>query len=93
MVRSGWLKRHLDNDGSGRRMEVYPVDRSQVPAERSRPGLQQRSITVRYVWGDLVGAWAAQDQDTGDEIWDDVISDLDSDCNAYAHASSIGIGA
>ncbi|MFE5709620.1 hypothetical protein ACFQ7J_02140 [Streptomyces sp. NPDC056501] len=28
-----------------------------------------------------------------DEIWDDVISDLDSDCNAYAYVSSIGIGA
>ncbi|MFF0561525.1 hypothetical protein [Streptomyces sp. NPDC004266] len=93
LIRSGWLKRHLDNHGRGRRMEIYPVDQSQVPAERSRPTLQQRSITVRYIWGDLVDAWASQDADTVDEIWDDVISDLDSDYNAYAHVSSVGIGA
>ncbi|AJF69329.1 hypothetical protein [Streptomyces vietnamensis] len=93
LIRSGWLKRHLDNDGRGRRMEIYPVDQSHVPAERLRPNLQQRSITVRYIWGDLVDAWAAQDADTVDEIWDDVISDLDSDYNAYAHVSSVGIGA
>ncbi|MGW5779896.1 hypothetical protein [Streptomyces sp. NPDC003863] len=93
LIRSGWLKRHLDNGGRGRRMEIYPVDQSHVPAERSRPTLQQRSITVRYIWGDLVDAYAAQDTTTVDEIWDDVISDLDSDYNAYAHVSSVGIGA
>ncbi|GAA3507488.1 hypothetical protein [Streptomyces showdoensis] len=93
LIRSGWLKRHLDNDGRGRRMEIYPVDQSHVPAERLRPGLSQRSITVRYVWADLVDAWAAQDQSTVDEIWDDVISDLDSDYNAYSYVSSVGIGA
>ncbi|MGW4748201.1 hypothetical protein ACWEPR_25700 [Streptomyces sp. NPDC004290] len=93
LIRSGWLKRHLDNDGRGRRMEVYPVDQSHVPAERARPTLQQRSINVRYIWGDLVDAWAAQDADTVDEIWDDVISDLDSDYGAYAYVASIGIGA
>ncbi|MFD9612742.1 hypothetical protein ACFWWS_25600 [Streptomyces sp. NPDC059083] len=93
LIRSGWLKRHLDNNGRGRRMEIYPVDQSHVPTERFRPNLQQRSITVRYIWGDLVDAWAAQDTHTVDEIWDDVISDLDSDYNAYAHVSSVGIGA
>ncbi|MFJ7961483.1 hypothetical protein ACIQ62_34830 [Streptomyces sp. NPDC096319] len=93
LIRSGWLKRHLDNDGRGRRMEIYPVDQTQVPAERARPTLSQRSITVRYIWADLVDAWATQDADTVDEIWDDVISDLDSDYNAYAHVSSVGIGA
>ncbi|MEV8628593.1 hypothetical protein [Streptomyces sp. NPDC051079] len=93
LVRSGWLKRHLDNEGRGRRMEIYPVDQSHVPTERARPTLSQRSITVRYVWGDLVDAWAAQDANLVDEIWDDVISDLDSDYAAYAYVSSVGIGA
>ncbi|MFJ2933080.1 hypothetical protein ACIO8G_09925 [Streptomyces sp. NPDC087219] len=93
LIRSGWLKRHLDNDGRGRRMEIYPVDQSQVPAERSRPTLNQRSITVRYIWGDLVDAWATRNEALVDEIWDDVISDLDSDYNAYAYVSSVGIGA
>ncbi|MEV5975102.1 hypothetical protein [Streptomyces sp. NPDC051921] len=93
LLRSGWLKRHLDNDGRGRRMEIYPVDQTHVPEERLRRNLSQRSLTVRYVWGDLVDAYAAQDADLVDEIWDDVISDLDSDYNAYAYVSSVGIGA
>ncbi|MFF3843611.1 hypothetical protein [Streptomyces sp. NPDC001930] len=93
LIRSGWLKRHLDNNGRGRRMEIYPVDQTHVPTERARPNLQQRTITVRYIWGDLVDAWATHDAHTIDEIWDDVISDLDSDYNAYAHVSSVGIGA
>ncbi|MFF8604270.1 hypothetical protein ACF065_35305 [Streptomyces sp. NPDC015232] len=93
LIRSGWLKRHLDNDGRGRRMEIYPVDQSQVDERFRRPGLSQRSITVRYVWSDLVDAYADQNEDLVDEIWDDVISDLDSDYNAYAYVSSVGIGA
>lgn len=30
---------------------------------------------------------------TVDEIWDDVIADLDPDYAAYAYVSSVGIGA
>ncbi|MEV6840994.1 hypothetical protein AB0N17_42070 [Streptomyces sp. NPDC051133] len=93
LIRSGWLKRHLENNGSGRRMEIYPVDQSAVPTPRYRPNVNQRSITVRYIWADLVDAWAAQDEGLIDEIWEDVISDLDSDYAAYAYVSSVGIGA
>ncbi|MEU4273295.1 hypothetical protein [Streptomyces sp. NPDC026092] len=93
LIRSGWLKRHLDNDGRGRRMEIYPVDQTQVPEQRRRPGVSQRTITVRYIWNDLVDAYADQDDDLMDEIWDDVITDLDSDYAAYAYVASIGIGA
>ncbi|MFD4377787.1 hypothetical protein [Streptomyces sp. NPDC058486] len=93
LIRSGWLARHLDNKGQGRRMEIYPVDQRHVPEARRRPTLSQRTITVRYVWGDLVDAWAKKDADTVDEIWDDVITDLDSDYGAYAYVSSVGINA
>ncbi|MFE5495286.1 hypothetical protein ACFQ7Z_35740 [Streptomyces virginiae] len=92
LIRSGWLARHLDNSGRGRRMEIYPVDQSHVDAKFARP-LSDRSITVRYIWGDLVKAWADRDESLIDEIWDDVISDLDSEYAAYAYVSSIGIGA
>ncbi|MFF3606916.1 hypothetical protein [Streptomyces sp. NPDC002463] len=92
LIRSGWLTRHLDNDGRGRRMEIYPVDQTRVEAKYRRD-LNTRSITVRYIWGDLVDAWAARDANLVDEIWDDVISDLDSDYNAYAYVSSVGISA
>ncbi|MFD4483473.1 hypothetical protein ACFWPU_46310 [Streptomyces sp. NPDC058471] len=93
LIRSGWLKRYLDNEGRGRRVEIYPVDQSAVPESRRRPNVNERSITVRYVWADMVDAWADQDADTMDEIWDDIISDLDSDYTAYAYVSSVGIGA
>ncbi|MFG2646019.1 hypothetical protein ACGFYP_34240 [Streptomyces sp. NPDC048370] len=93
LIRSGWLKRHLDNNGAGRRMEIYPVDQTQVDEKRRRPGLSQRSITVRYIWNDLVDAYANKDDDLMDEIWDDVITDLDSDYAAYAYVASVGIGA
>ncbi|KOG55671.1 hypothetical protein ADK75_10230 [Streptomyces virginiae] len=92
LIRSGWLARHLDNGGRGRRMEIYPVDQSHVDNKFQRP-LSDRSITVRYIWGDLVKAWADRDEPLIDEIWDDVISDLDSDYAAYAYVSSLGIGA
>ncbi|WJV51825.1 hypothetical protein [Streptomyces flavofungini] len=93
LIRSGWLKRHLDNDGRGRNVEIYPVDQSAVVRGRERPNLTDRSITVRSVWGDLVDAWAAQDADALDEIWDDIITDLDSDYAAYAYVSAVGISA
>ncbi|MEU6299822.1 hypothetical protein [Streptomyces erythrochromogenes] len=92
LIRSGWLARHLDNGGRGRRMEIYPVDQSHVDGKFWR-SLSDRSITVRYIWGDLVKAWADRDESLIDEIWDDVISDLDSEYAAYAYVSSIGIGA
>ncbi|MEV7558972.1 hypothetical protein [Streptomyces sp. NPDC089795] len=92
LIRSGRLVRHLDNDGRGRRMEIYPVDQSHVDSKYSGP-LSDRSITVRYVWSDLVDAWAARDEMMVDEIWDDVITDLDSDYTAYAFVSAVGIGA
>ncbi|MFB7713925.1 hypothetical protein [Streptomyces sp. NPDC056105] len=93
LIRSGSLKRHLDNDGQGRRMEIYPVDQSAVPQSRARSNVTERSITVRHVWADMVDAWAAQNANLMDEIWDDIITDLDSDYAAYAYVSSVGIGA
>jgi hypothetical protein len=93
LLRSGALTRLLDNDGRGRRIEVYPVDQTYVPEARRRPNLSDRSIQARYVWDDAVRAWAGGDRDTMDEIWDDLISDLDSDYGAYAYVAALGIGA
>ncbi|WP_186782604.1 hypothetical protein [Streptomyces sp. CBG9] len=92
LVRSGALKRLLDNEGRGRRIEIYPVDQSAVPEKRKRV-ISQRTVTARYIWDDAVGAWASGDLNTLDEIWDDVISDLDSEYAAYAYVGSIGISA
>lgn len=75
------LTRHLDNQGRGLRMEIYPVDQSHAEAEYQRPNIQQRAITVRYL-GRLVTAWSNRDQNLVDEIWDDVPSDVDSEYGA-----------
>lgn len=93
LVRSGALKRLLDNDGRGRRIEVYPIDQTAVDEQYRRPNLSERSVQARYVWDDMVDAWGKHDLDTLDEIWDDIITDLDSDYAAYAYVGSIGIGA
>jgi hypothetical protein len=37
--------------------------------------------------------WAGKDADTMDEIWEDIIQDLDSVYARYAYVSSVGIGA
>lgn len=93
LIRSGWLRKHLNNSGRGVRMEIYPVDQSAVPEKYQRPAISQRTIRVRYVWDDAVPAYATGDTVTLDDIWDDVIADLDSDWVAYAYVSGIGINA
>lgn len=93
LVRSGTLKRLLDNEGRGRRIEIYPVDQATVPEQYRRANLSERSVQARYVWDDMVDAWGKGDMGTLDEIWDDIITDLDSDYAAYAYVGAIGIGA
>ncbi|MEU3064599.1 hypothetical protein AB0P12_27795 [Streptomyces subrutilus] len=93
LVRSGALKRLLDDDGRGRRIEIYPVDQTLVEEKRRRPTVSERSVHARYIWDDAVDAWSRGDMSALDEIWDDVITDLDSDYAAYAYVGHIGIGA
>ncbi len=94
VLRSGYLKRLLNNEGRGRLIEITPADQTGVIPPRRRPNVAStRSVTVRYVWDDAVDAWAAQDIQTLDEIWDDIICDLDTDYRAYAYVTSIGIAA
>ncbi len=92
MVRSGQLKKLLNNNGFGCRMEIYPVDQSQVDEKRARPNVTERSLQVRYVWDDLVDAYAAHDEGAIEEIWEDIITDLDSDWAAYAYVSAVSLG-
>ncbi|MGQ4517353.1 hypothetical protein [Streptomyces sp. DW26H14] len=103
MIRSGSLVRILNNDGRGRPIEIYPVDQSHVVGGYSSgPGTggygrhnvdQVRSVTGNYIWDDLVAAWADGDTNTIEEIWIDVIQDIDSMYAAYAYVSSVSIGA
>lgn len=90
MIRSGALQKHFEQDGAGTRMEIYPVDQSQVSDPRRRD-LSDRTVTVRYVWGDLVHAWDEGDDQTMDDIWDGIINDLiGSDYDAYSYVDGVG---
>ncbi|MEV6319450.1 hypothetical protein [Streptomyces sp. NPDC051776] len=91
LVRSGRLKRFLTNEGRGRRVEIYPVDQTDVTPGRVRV-IEQRTLQVRYGWDDIVDAWAARDLDELDAIWEDTINEIGSELAAYAYVSAIGIG-
>ncbi|MEE1943005.1 transcriptional regulator [Streptomyces sp. TRM 70361] len=83
------LKRRL-KAGGGTRIEIDPVDQTRVPAPHRRD-VQVRRLTVRpRVWEAAVDAWLEEDYEALDAIWDDLIHDLGSDYDAYAHVSSVG---
>ncbi|MEU3564183.1 hypothetical protein [Kitasatospora sp. NPDC006786] len=86
------LKAHLNRDGRGTRMEIHPIDQTLVDEPRRRD-IRVRTVQVRYVWDDAVDALTTGDADKLEEIWDDVIADLDSDYGAYQYVSHIGLGA
>ncbi|MFE6189141.1 transcriptional regulator [Streptomyces sp. NPDC056465] len=83
------LKKRLNNNGRGTRMEINPVDQSRVEDKRRRE-LSSRSLSVRGVWDRAVDAWMDDDVEELDAIWDDIIQDLGSDYDAYSNVSSIG---
>ncbi|WP_030639215.1 hypothetical protein [Streptomyces rimosus] len=54
-----------------------------------------RYLTARLsvrprVWDAAVDAWLADDAEALDRIWDDLITDLGSDYDAYSNVSSVG---
>lgn len=72
--------RARDTDGD---LPRRPVPRE---AQVSVPRVSQGSIRVRYGWDDTFADGA---DGTLDDIWDDVIADLDSDWVAHANANGI----
>ncbi|OEV27136.1 hypothetical protein AN219_23610 [Streptomyces nanshensis] len=91
MLRSGALTKRLQQEGRGTRVEIYPVNQANVPAQHQRD-VPQRSIRVRD-WAPITHAWAAGDDAQLDQAWGDIIADIASEYVAYAYVSGIGIGA
>ncbi|MFE9424114.1 hypothetical protein ACFYNO_14245 [Kitasatospora sp. NPDC006697] len=89
----GAFKQHLNNNGKGTRVEIHPINQDVVDEPRRRDNLRIRTLQVHYVWDDAVDAMAAGDIGKLDEIWDDIIADLDSDYGAYTYVRHIGLGA
>jgi hypothetical protein len=94
----GAFKQHLNNQGRGTAVEIHPVNQSLVDEHARRPNLEgEQAIrtlpSVRYVWDEAVDAMEAGDEGKLEEIWDDIISELDSDWGAYTYVSYVGLGA
>jgi hypothetical protein len=84
------LTRRLNADG-GTRVEIYPVDQSEVAPEHQREARWRHKNIYR--WDDIVQAWARSDLLDLSHRWHYVISDLDSDWRQYEYVTHLGFWA
>lgn len=94
----GAFKQHLNNKKKGTAVEIHPINQDLVEPHAARPNLigdqAIRTLpSVRYIWDDAVDAMEAGDTMKLEEIWDDIIAELDSDWGAYTYVSYVGLGA
>lgn len=86
------LKKRLNNNGRGTRVEVHPVNQGSVPSLNQR-SLDVRRFTVRK-WDRLVDQWSAGDVLGMNSEWEDMAADeLGSQWGAYVMVGAIGFGA
>lgn len=84
------LLRRLNADG-GTRVEIHPLNQSQVPRPLQRI-VEYRTMNVRR-WDRIVETWASGDQQGLDDAWEDVIVDLGSQWGQYEYVTNIGFAA
>ena len=87
------LKQHLNRGKQGTKMEIHPVDQTLVDEHARRNNLRVRKLQVRYIWDTAVDALADGNLGALEDVWDDVIAELDSDWGAYTYVAHIGLGA
>jgi hypothetical protein len=87
------LKARLRNEGRSRTVEIHPVDQSHVQQGRSREIAHRQVSLFGDIWDDMVDAWVDADQEALDTIWDEVITDLGSDYDAYSYVAGVGFNA
>ncbi|MER5616969.1 transcriptional regulator [Streptomyces sp. NPDC002215] len=85
-----YLLRRLNADG-GTRVEIHPLNQSQVPRPLQRM-VEYRTMNVRR-WDRIVEAWASGDHQGLDDAWEDVIVDLGSQWGQYEYVTNIGFAA
>ncbi|MFH8804885.1 transcriptional regulator [Streptomyces sp. NPDC017936] len=79
------------NDGGGTRVEIYPVDQSEVD-DKHRRTARWRHKNI-YRWDPIVTAWSRSDLHALTHRWRDVITDFDSDWRMYEHVTHLGFWA
>ncbi|WP_424889089.1 transcriptional regulator [Streptomyces sp. XH2] len=93
-VRRQNVARHLLrrlNASGGTRVEIHPLNQSQVPRPLQRV-VEYRTMNVRR-WDRIVAAWAAGDDRGLDDAWADTIVDLGSQWGQYEYVTNIGFAA
>jgi hypothetical protein len=86
-----YLTTRLNREGRGTRVEIHPVNQSQV----NRP--LQRVVELRHLnirrWDRIVAAWQTGDDQALDEAWVDQIVDLGSQWGQYEYVTNVGFAA
>ncbi|MGK5729491.1 transcriptional regulator [Streptomyces sp. URMC 124] len=93
-VRRHNVARHLLrrlNARGGTRVEIHPLNQSQVPRQLQRV-VEYRTMNVRR-WDRIVDAWAAGDAQGLDDAWTDTIVDLGSQWGQYEYVTNVGFAA
>ncbi|EYT81781.1 transcriptional regulator [Streptomyces andamanensis] len=94
-VRRHNVARHLlgrlNREGRGTRVEIHPLNQSQVPRPRQR-FVEFRALNIRR-WDRIVAAWAADDAQALDDAWVDQIVDLGSQWGQYEYVTNVGFAA
>ncbi|MCX4231834.1 transcriptional regulator [Streptomyces ortus] len=86
-----YLTARLNRDGRGTRVEIHPLNQSQVDRPRQW-AVELRHLNVRN-WDRIVGAWAAGNDRELDEAWVDQVIDLGSQWGQYEYCTNIGFAA
>jgi hypothetical protein len=86
-----YLLARLNRAGRGTRVEIHPLNQSQVSRPRQRV-VEYRTLNVRH-WDRIVQAWAAGDDQELDNAWVDQIVDLGSQWGQYEYVTNIGFAA
>ncbi|AVH54841.1 MULTISPECIES: transcriptional regulator [Streptomyces] len=86
-----YLLGRLNAEGRGTRVEIHPLNQSQVPRPRQRV-VGYRSLNVRQ-WDRVVEAWANDDAQALDDAWVEKIVDLGSQWGQYEYVTNVGFAA
>ncbi|WP_171171503.1 transcriptional regulator [Streptomyces sp. I05A-00742] len=86
-----YLLGRLNSSGRGTRVEIHPLNQSEVPSPRQRV-LEYRTLNIRQ-WDAIVQAWARGDSRALDDAWVEQIVDLGSQWGQYEYLTSVGFAA
>ncbi|MFJ5779570.1 transcriptional regulator [Streptomyces sp. NPDC093094] len=86
-----YLLARLNREGRGTRVEIHPLNQSQVAGPRQRV-VEFRTLNVRR-WDRIVDAWSTDDVQALDDAWVDQITDLGSQWGQYEYVTAIGFAA